>query len=95
MAGDDDELARLRRLVGPSEVSYGELRADLHAASEQLRRLEHEVGELRGRQTEMDVQLERARQDQERYQVWFERWRATWALPRRAVGKLRGTLKRS
>ena len=94
MAADGDEVARLRRLVGPSEVSYDELRADLDAASTQLRQLEHELGELRGRQAEMDVQLARARQDQEHYQVWFERARAMGSLPRRAIGKLRRTLRR-
>lgn len=89
-----DELTRLRALVGPSEVSYAELRDDLAAASERLRELEHELGELRGRQVEMDTQLARARQDQERYQVWFDRWHRAASVPRRAIGKASRTLRR-
>ncbi len=60
-----DELERLRALVGPSEVAYEALRADRDAAQQITRRAMAETGELRGRLTEMSVQLSRARQDQE------------------------------
>lgn len=60
-----EELDRLRALVGPSEVSYEQLRADVRRAEEQARAAEHEAGALRGQIEEMSVQLSRARQDQD------------------------------
>lgn len=69
------ELARLRALVGPDERSYDELRADVAAAREAARLAEAEVGRLRGTIAEMQVQLVRARQDQDRYQRWLGAWR--------------------
>lgn len=68
MSTDDDELERLRSLVGPSEASYRRLNADLDAAVEQTRSAELAAGELRGRLEEMSVQLARARQDQDTLQ---------------------------
>ena len=65
---DDDtatELARLRALVGPSEVSYEALRADRDAAQLLAKEALAETGELRGTIEEMRVQLARARQDQD------------------------------
>ena len=64
----DDELARLRALVGPSEVAYAQLDDDLRAASDQLREAALVTGQLRGELTEMSVQLARARQDQDTMQ---------------------------
>jgi chromosome segregation ATPase len=84
--GDADlaaELERLRELVGPSEIAYAQLRDDLDAASAELRALEAEVGALRGRQVEMDVQLARARQDQEALQVRDDRLRRLRGLASR------------
>lgn len=52
------------------------LRSDRDAAVEVARAAEREVGRLRGQIAEMQVQLVRARQDQERYQVLFDRYRA-------------------
>ena len=60
-----DELERLRALVGPSEVAYESLRADRDAAQQIAKAAMAETGGLRGRLTEMSVQLSRARQDQE------------------------------
>jgi hypothetical protein len=56
------ELARLRRLVGPSEQSYDDLRADVLAARDAVRLAEAAAGELRGELTEVYVALARARQ---------------------------------
>ena len=69
------ELARLRTLVGPDERSYDELRDDRDGAVAAARDAEREVGRLRGQIAEMQVQLVRARQDQERYQRMFDRYR--------------------
>jgi hypothetical protein len=60
-----DELARLRSLVGPSEVAYEALRVDRDAAQMVARDALAETGELRGTIQEMRVQLARARQDQD------------------------------
>lgn len=60
-----DELERLRALVGPSEVDYEQLRADVLRAEDEARRATQEAGSLRGTIEEMSVQLSRARQDQD------------------------------
>lgn len=52
------------------------LRADRDAAVAAAREAEHEVGRLRAQIAEMQVQLVRARQDQERYQVLLDRYRS-------------------
>lgn len=62
------EIDRLRSLVGPDESAYGQMRADLDRAVAAARASEHELGVARGTIAEMQVQLVRARQDQERYQ---------------------------
>jgi hypothetical protein len=59
------EVERLRRLVGPSERGFGDLTRDVEVAQSHVRRVEMEAGELRGRLTEMNVELSRARQDQD------------------------------
>lgn len=61
----DDELSRLRALVGPSEISYLQIKEDLEAASSATRAAVLDAGRLRGELTEMSVQLARARQDQD------------------------------
>jgi hypothetical protein len=61
----NDEIERLRALVGPSEVGYEQLRDDRDRAEAVAREATHEAGELRGRIEEMSVQLSRARQDQD------------------------------
>ncbi len=68
MASDDDELQRLRALVGPSEVDYRQLVDDLAASSSATRAAELAEGQLRGELAEMSVQLARARQDQDTLQ---------------------------
>lgn len=93
---DDEraELDRLRRLVGPSEINYATLRADIDAASEQAKAAELEAGKLRAHVEQMATDLWRARQDQDlivrrremtlprylRYRV-VRRWRMS-AAPR-------------
>lgn len=52
------------------------LRADRDAAVAAAREAEREAGRLRGRIAEMEVQLVRARQDQERYQLLLDRYRS-------------------
>ena len=59
------ELERLRRLVGPSEVAYEQLRRDVEEAARVAREAVEEAGRLRGLLTETNVQLSRARQDQD------------------------------
>lgn len=59
-----EELDRLRALVGPTESSYVELRDQLAAAQDAVRAAEAENGRLRGRITELELDLHRARQDQ-------------------------------
>lgn len=62
------EVDRLRSLVGPSEQSYDDLRQDLLAARDVAKGAEAEAGVLRGRLAELNVELARARQDQEYFQ---------------------------
>ena len=68
----DSELERLRDLVGPSETSYAELRADRDAAQDAAREAELEAGRLRGHIAELSTQLSRARQDQDLLQRQIE-----------------------
>ena len=63
-----DEVDRLRRLVGPSEQSYADLRQDLLAARDAAKGAEAAEGVYRGRVTELEVALARARQDQDHFQ---------------------------
>lgn len=62
------EVARLRRLVGPSELSYDELRQDLLAARDLAKGAEAAAGVLRGQVAELQVAVARARQDQDHFQ---------------------------
>jgi hypothetical protein len=54
------EVERLRRLVGPCEQSYSDLRADVIAARDAARSAEQAAGELRGELTESYAALDRA-----------------------------------
>ena len=88
------ELERLRTLVGPSELDYATLRADVDAASSQAKAAELEAGKLRAHVEQLSTDLWRARQDQDlivrrremtlpaylRYRV-VRRWRIS-AAPR-------------
>jgi len=62
---EESELERLRALVGPSETSYEQLRADRDEAQHVARDATLECGELRGHIVEISTQLSRARQDQD------------------------------
>lgn len=62
---EESELERLRKLVGPSETSYEQLRTDRDEAQRVAREATMEAGELRGRIVEISTQLSRARQDQD------------------------------
>ncbi|MEM1333999.1 MAG: hypothetical protein AAGG08_11110 [Actinomycetota bacterium] len=64
-AAERDELERLRRLIGPSEMAHETLLADVAAASEMARRAEHEAGRLRAHVEQLSTDLWRARQDQD------------------------------
>ena len=59
------------------------LRADRDAAVAAAQEAEREVGRLRGQVAEMQVQLVRARQDQERYQRLFDAYRVVREAPSR------------
>jgi hypothetical protein len=54
------EVERLRRLVGPCEQSYEDLRTDLLAARDAAKSAEQTAGELRGELTEAYAALDRA-----------------------------------
>jgi hypothetical protein len=54
------EVERLRRLVGPCEQSYDDLRSDLLAARDAAKSAEQAAGELRGELTEAYAELDRA-----------------------------------
>jgi hypothetical protein len=54
------EVERLRRLVGPCEQSYSDLRADLIAARDTAKSAEQAAGELRGELAEAYAALDRA-----------------------------------
>ncbi|MCB0965422.1 MAG: hypothetical protein KDB37_01190 [Ilumatobacter sp.] len=68
LAAADDEIARLRRLVGPHEHSYDDLRSEVAAAQQAVRDAEAANGQLRAEITELRIELRRARQDQ--YHLW-------------------------
>jgi hypothetical protein len=54
------EVERLRRLVGPCEQSYDDLRADLIAARDAAKLAEQRAGDLRGELVEAYAALDRA-----------------------------------
>lgn len=64
----NDELDRLRSLVGPSERSYAALRDDAERARDAAKEAIEAAGRLRGELAEMSVELARARQDQDTLQ---------------------------
>lgn len=82
--GEGSEIDRLRRLVGPDEMSYRDRVADLAAAEQAVRDAEHANGELRATIAELRVELRRAQQDQ------FHVWRVL-ARPARLLRALRRT----
>jgi predicted nucleic acid-binding Zn-ribbon protein len=90
---DDDpaalraEIDRLRELVGPTEQSYVDLRRDLLAARDAATGAEASAGVLRGRVAELEVELARARQDQEHFQ------QAVFGSARSARRRLAGALR--
>lgn len=63
-AAEASEVARLRRLVGPNEQSYADLRFEVEAAEQAVRVAEASAGVLRGELTEARIALRRAQQDQ-------------------------------
>lgn len=69
---DESELERLRDLVGPSETSYAQLRADRDEAERVARDALAVTGELRGHIVELNAQVSRARQDQDLLQRRIE-----------------------
>ena len=62
----ESEVARLRRLVGPSERDYEERLAELERASLAVRRAEEANGELRGELARAERDLGRLRESQGR-----------------------------
>ena len=56
------EVERLRQLVGPSELGYDDLGAELRAAREAAKQAELAAGQLRGELIEVHVALARAGQ---------------------------------
>lgn len=68
LAAAEAEIARLRRLIGPHEHAYADLKAEVDAAEQAVRAAEAANGELRAQITELRIDLRRARQDQ--YHLW-------------------------
>ena len=64
----ENELERLRELVGPCEQDYLALRQDLLAARDVAKGAEASAGALRGQVAQLHVELARARQDQDHFQ---------------------------
>ena len=62
------EIDRLRDLVGPCEQDYAALRQDLLAARDAAKGAEASSGALRGQVAQLHVELARARQDQDHFQ---------------------------
>ena len=67
-AAAEQELHRLRELIGPSERSYADAIDDADHAIAEAKRATLELGEARGALAEMRVELARARQDQDLFQ---------------------------
>lgn len=89
LAHDDllRELARLRALVGPCESSYTDLQQDVLAARDAARGAEASAGVLRGQIAVLEVELARARQDQEHFQrAILDQTRSLFQRLRRSVG---------
>lgn len=88
------EVERLRRLVGPSERAYDELREDLLAAREAAKQAEAAAGEVRGELAEVYVALDRARQIEAVMQrtIVGRLYRGTARL-RRAAGRARRAVR--
>lgn len=63
-AAEASEIDRLRRLVGPNEQSYADLRDEVRAAELAVRDAEAALGEVRAQLTEARIALRRAQQDQ-------------------------------
>ena len=55
-----DEIDRLRALIGPDERSYAELVSQLTAASDDAKAREHELGDLRARVVLLERAVHRA-----------------------------------
>lgn len=102
------ELERLRALVGPNELAYATLCADVEAASAQAKDAELEAGRLRAHVEQLSTDLWRARQDQDlivrrremslpaylRYRI-ARRWRISAAPRLRLLGERLRRLGRS
>ncbi|MFZ8997337.1 MAG: hypothetical protein ACO225_04350 [Ilumatobacteraceae bacterium] len=81
------ELERLRALVGPCEMSYTDLQQDVLAARDAARGAEAAAGVLRGQLAVLEVELARARQDQEHFQrAVLDQTRSLFRRLRRSVG---------
>lgn len=53
----DDDVTRLRALLGPDEQSYEDMRRQRDAAEARARELEHELGALRGHVKRLDQMM--------------------------------------
>ena len=87
LASLQDEVARLRSLVGPSEKSYEDLVKDAQGARDAARRAELEAGRLRGQVVELENEVRRWQRDF----VWF-RDRVVRKVP--LVGRLLARFRR-
>jgi predicted nucleic acid-binding Zn-ribbon protein len=81
------EIDRLRRLVGPSELSYIALKTDLWSARDAVIGAQAELGQMRARMEKLEVDLMRATREQR----WIKaeivtRVRKVQRIPRRALG---------
>lgn len=84
-----EEIDRLRALVGPDEASYATLSADLAAAADDARAREHEMGELRAKVLLLERQLRRSERRNYVLSQWARLGRGVGRGVRRVVGAAR------
>lgn len=88
LAEAEREITRLRRLVGPCEKTYLDLRQDLLAARDATKGAEAKVGNLTGHMAELRLELDRARQERTLFQ------RVAARLYRAVMSRVRAVLHR-
>jgi hypothetical protein len=82
-----DEIERLRALVGPDERSYTDLGDDLAAAADDAKLREAELGQLRAKVVLLERSLHRAERRNAGVAQVLRVRRGVWRRVRRAFGR--------